>query len=67
MRMWPPDCLAKPYTWLKPSPVPTPAGLVVKNGSNARFITSALMPLPESLTATMTNCPGAISAPVCSM
>ena len=49
-----------------PRPVPTPGGLVVKNGSNARFITSRLMPLPESLTATMTYWPGPISAPVCS-
>ena len=46
--------------------MPTPVGLVVKNGSNARFITSRVMPLPVSLTATMTYCPGAISAPVCS-
>ena len=53
----------KPYTWERPRPVPTPVGLVVKNGSKARFTTSGDMPLPESLTATMTYCPGVISAP----
>lgn len=29
----PPDCWAKPITWDKPSPVPFPTPLVVKNGS----------------------------------
>ena len=36
--------------------------LVVKNGSNARAITSGGMPEPVSLTAIITNCPGSISA-----
>ncbi len=36
---------------LRPKPVPTPVGLVVKNGSNARSRTSRVMPLPESLMA----------------
>ena len=31
--MSPPDCLAKPKAWLRPSPVPLPTSLVVKNGS----------------------------------
>ena len=42
--MFPPDCLTNPYTMLRPSPVPEPVGLVVKNGSNARRRTSSHMP-----------------------
>ena len=32
-RTSPPDCFAKPKTWLNPRPVPWPTSLVVKNGS----------------------------------
>ena len=35
-----PDWWAKPKIWLRPSPVPLPTALVVKNGSNARSLTS---------------------------
>ena len=37
--------------WLRPSPVPLPTGLVVKNGSNTRSSTSGVMPQPVSATA----------------
>src|SRR3546814_14500372 len=33
---------------LRPSPVPLPTGLVVKNGSNTRSSTSGVMPQPVS-------------------
>jgi len=39
---------------LKPRPVPLPISLVVKNGSNAFALTSGVMPMPSSLTASMT-------------
>ena len=45
------DCLTKPYTVLRPRPVPRPDCLVVKNGSNARSFTSSGMPAPLSTTA----------------
>ena len=48
----PPDCPTKPWIWLRPSPVPFPASLVVKNDSKIRSINSAGMPLPVSLTDT---------------
>ncbi len=48
----PPDCLANPYTWLKPRPVPLPTPLVVKNGSNTRGSVSAAMPAPVSVSST---------------
>ncbi len=51
---WPPDCRTKPYTIERPSPVPAPVGLVVKNGSKAREITSGAMPMPVSLTRSRT-------------
>ena len=47
----PPDCLAKPYTWLKPRPVPLPTPLVVKNGSNTRGSVSGGMPAPVSVSS----------------
>ena len=50
----PPDCLMKPYTWLSPRPVPLPAALVVKNGSKALRLTSAVMPCPVSVIAIIT-------------
>ena len=62
MRTWPPDCRTKPNTWLRPSPVPLPTGLVVKNGSNALAITSGVIPEPVSETASITYCPLSISA-----
>jgi hypothetical protein len=45
------DWRTKPYTVLKPRPVPRPSSLVVKNGSNARARTSSLMPAPVSAMA----------------
>ena len=50
----PPDCLASPKTWLRPSPDPLPTSLVVKNGSKARARTSSVIPEPSSVTETMT-------------
>ncbi len=38
----------------KPSPVPSPIGLVVKNGSKARATTSGVIPVPVSLTYSAT-------------
>ena len=38
--------------------MPCPIGLVVKNGSNARAITSGVMPVPVSVTQSETYCPG---------
>ena len=46
----PPDWCANPKIWLRPRPVPLPTGLVVKKGSNARSITSAVIPQPVSVT-----------------
>ena len=37
-----------------PKPVPLPLGLVVKKASNKRALTSSLMPLPVSVTASIT-------------
>ncbi len=54
MRVAPPDCAAKPWTIDRPSPVPLPCPLVVKNGSVARFKVASSMPVPESATATQT-------------
>ena len=48
METCPFDCLAKPYTIDRPSPVPRPTSLVVKNGSNTRWAVSASMPVPVS-------------------
>ncbi len=61
MRTSPADCLAKPYTIDRPSPVPSPVGLVVKKGSNARETTSGGMPVPVSPTLSTTYCPEAAS------
>src|SRR5690349_6666081 len=41
--MPPPDCFAKPRTWLNPSPDPLPISLVVKNGSKAFARTSLVI------------------------
>ena len=48
-----------PYTVARPRPVPSPLGLVVKNGSNARSMTSWGIPVPVSLTFRLTYRPGA--------
>ena len=37
-----------PWTVARPSPVPLPGSLVVKNGSNRRACTSGVMPVPVS-------------------
>ena len=53
----PPDCFAKPYTMLRPRPVPRLPLFVVKNGSNTRAITSAGMPDPVSCSASTAYVP----------
>ena len=52
--MWPRLCSTMPYTVERPSPVPFPCSLVVKNGSKMCAAVSALMPVPVSLTARVT-------------
>ncbi|MNG22188.1 hypothetical protein D3C84_1066470 [compost metagenome] len=47
----PPDCLAKPNTWDKPSPVPLPTSLVVKKGSKMCSSTGESIPVPVSAKA----------------
>jgi len=49
-----PTGLTIPYTVDNPSPVPLPFSLVVKNGSKIRALASGVMPVPVSLTASMT-------------
>ena len=49
---------------LRPSPVPSPTGLVVKKGSNIRLIVSGAMPWPVSATLSRTYSPGAIRKPI---
>ena len=43
-----------PWQMDSPSPVPSPTGLVVKNGSKTRESTSGAMPMPVSVTSTTT-------------
>ena len=62
MRASPPDWRAKPYTIDRPSPVPVPSGLVVKNGSNARAATPCAIPVPVSDTVSATSGPAGRSA-----
>jgi len=50
----PPASVTIPYTVARPRPEPSPCALVVKNGSNARAATAALMPSPVSLTDSST-------------
>ena len=54
MRKAPPDCSANPLAIGRPSPVPTPISLVVKNGSLARARVAASMPMPVSATVSRT-------------
>ena len=49
------DWRTKPYTVLRPRPVPRPASLVVKKGSKARCLTASVMPLPVSEMAMATK------------
>ena len=58
---WPPDCFTKPCTIDRPSPVPRPTCLVVKNGSNTRAKVAASMPWPLSRTRSITYSPGEAS------
>src|SRR5262245_41882863 len=54
----PPCCLTM-MSWLmdRPSPVPSPAGFVVKNGLNIFSFTSGGMPVPLSRTRISTRSP----------
>ena len=54
-----PPCCLTTMSWLseRPSPVPSPAGLVVKNGLNIFAFTSSGMPVPLSRMAISTLCP----------
>src|SRR6266545_3291905 len=52
--MRPPCSCTIPWQIDRPSPVPLPSPLVVKNGSNTRAATSSDMPGPESVTLTAT-------------
>ena len=60
-RCCPPCCSTMPNTIARPRPVPL-SPLVVKNGSNTRSWTSALMPTPESATSMM-PCPSSTTHP----
>src|SRR6266852_4056252 len=55
--MWPPLCLTMPWTVASPNPVP--ATLVVKKGSKICAWVWAFMPIPVSVTASMTYRPSA--------
>src|ERR1700722_2126256 len=61
MRTAPPDWRTTPKTIDNPNPVPLPISFVVKNGSNARSMTSRLIPVPLSRKDTRTQSPPAIS------
>ena len=50
-----------PYTMLKPSPVPCPIPLVVKNGSQAWRKVASSMPTPVSATSRQTKWPARAS------
>ena len=50
----PPDWRTSPCTMERPSPVPLPMPLVVKNGSAARASVASSMPSPLSMTARRT-------------
>src|SRR3990172_2025346 len=51
-------CFTIPYTVERPSPVPFPGGLVVKNGSKTRDRIFTSIPHPVSLTRNVTYFPG---------
>src|SRR3989442_237357 len=55
--MPPPCCFTRPYTVASPRPVPFPAGLVVKKGSNMCVRVSSSMPTPVSPTERQTCSP----------
>jgi PAS domain S-box-containing protein len=52
--MWPLLCCTIPNTVERPSPVPLPSSFVVKKGSKIRSRVAASMPVPVSVTASMT-------------
>src|ERR671929_239027 len=56
--MLPPLCLTTPNTVARPSPVPAPAALVVKNGSNRGGWTPPPLPPPVSETPSSAFGPG---------
>ena len=53
----PPICCTMPSVTERPSPVPSPTGFVVKNGSKMRSITAGGMPGPESSTTIVSSLP----------
>ncbi len=59
-QMCPSDYLTIPYTVARPRPVPTPFGLVVKNGSKIFSRAAASMPQPVSVSRSATYLPGRI-------
>jgi len=59
----PPDCSAIPNTWARPSPVPRPTALVVKNGSIARARVASSIPAPWSVIAIITSPSAGVPAP----
>jgi len=50
----PPCCFTIPYTVASPSPVPFPCPFVVKNGSKMCACVSSSIPVPVSLTDSIT-------------
>ena len=54
-----PPCCLTTMSWLsdRPSPVPSPAGLVVKKGLNIFAFTSSGIPVPLSRIVISTLCP----------
>ena len=57
-QMVPPLCWTMPNTVDRPRPVPLPVPLVVKNGSKIWARVASSMPVPVSVTASMTYGPG---------
>ena len=53
-QMYPPLCFTTPYTVARPNPVPLPFSLVVKKGSKMWDWVSAPIPIPLSVTASIT-------------
>jgi hypothetical protein len=58
-RIVPPSAVTMPWQMDSPRPVPTPTGLVVKNGWNNRRMCSGAIPAPVSRIATQTFSPSA--------